>query len=171
MRPCPTCANAASCRPRPSARRPLSWSERLGHGEGYQYAHDSPEGWVDQDYLGVERRYYEPVDRGFETEIARRLKSIRERRSKPGIGRRVPSPANGAFAVNSLGWTLVIAGIAIVVVGLFFVFGPAIPWLGRLPGDIRIEGQHGGFYFPITTCILLSVLHSAVAWVVRNLTR
>ncbi len=58
-------------------------AKRLGHGEGYQYAHDAAEGWVDQDYLGVDRQYYEPVDRGFESEIRRRLEEIRERRSDP----------------------------------------------------------------------------------------
>ena len=56
-------------------------AKRLGHGEGYQYAHSAPEGWVDQDYLGVERSYYEPVDRGFEAELKQRLEAIRERKS------------------------------------------------------------------------------------------
>jgi len=73
--------------------------------------------------------------------------------------------------MSSLGWTLVIAGLAIAAVGLFFVFGPSIPWLGRLPGDIRIEGEQTRFYFPITTCILLSVVLSLAAWVVQKLTR
>jgi putative ATPase len=58
-------------------------AKRLGHGEGYQYSHDAPEGWVDQDYLGVDRRYYEPVDRGFESELRRRLDELREKRSRP----------------------------------------------------------------------------------------
>lgn len=48
-------------------------AEKLGHGQGYQYSHNSPDGWVDQDYLGVEKRYYEPVPRGFEKEITSRL--------------------------------------------------------------------------------------------------
>lgn len=56
-------------------------AKRLGHGEGYQYAHDSAEGWVDQDYLGIEKTYYEPVDRGFESEIRARLEKLREQRS------------------------------------------------------------------------------------------
>lgn len=55
-------------------------AKRLGHGEGYQYAHSAPEGWVDQDYLGVEKTYYQPVDRGFESEIRKRLEGLRERR-------------------------------------------------------------------------------------------
>jgi putative ATPase len=55
-------------------------AKRLGHGEGYQYAHDSPDGWVAQDYLGVDRTYYEPVDRGFEAELKQRLEDLRMRR-------------------------------------------------------------------------------------------
>jgi len=55
-------------------------SEQLGHGVGYQYAHDEADGWVDQDYLGVDRQYYHPVDRGKESEIRQRLNDLRERR-------------------------------------------------------------------------------------------
>ncbi len=58
-------------------------AKRLGHGEGYQYSHDAADGWVDQDYLGVDRRYYEPVDRGFESELRRRLDELRAKRSGP----------------------------------------------------------------------------------------
>jgi len=55
-------------------------AKRLGHGEGYQYAHDAPEGWVDQDYLGVDRTYYQPVDRGFEAELKRRVDEQRRQK-------------------------------------------------------------------------------------------
>ena len=55
-------------------------AKRLGHGEGYQYAHNSPDGWVDQDYLGVERTYYHPVNRGFEAELQKRLEKWRSLR-------------------------------------------------------------------------------------------
>ena len=54
-------------------------AERLGNGTDYQYAHDSPAGIAAQDYLGVEREYYRPVPRGFEAELAERLKAIRAR--------------------------------------------------------------------------------------------
>jgi putative ATPase len=54
-------------------------AKRLGHGEGYQYAHDEPEGVASQDYLGIEKIYYRPADRGFEQELARRLEAIRAR--------------------------------------------------------------------------------------------
>lgn len=57
-------------------------SKRLGHGVGYEYAHDAADGWVNQDYLGVEKQYYEPVDRGHEAEMLRRLTDLRERRQK-----------------------------------------------------------------------------------------
>ena len=54
-------------------------AKRLGHGEDYVYSHDSPDGIAAQDYLGVEREYYRPVDRGFERELAQRLETIRAR--------------------------------------------------------------------------------------------
>ena len=54
-------------------------AKQLGHGEGYEYAHDADGGVAAQDYLGVEREYYRPVDRGFEAELARRLEEIRAR--------------------------------------------------------------------------------------------
>ena len=54
-------------------------AKRLGHGEGYQYAHDEPGAVAAQDYLGVDRQYYRPTDRGFEQELAKRLETIRAR--------------------------------------------------------------------------------------------
>jgi putative ATPase len=54
-------------------------AKRLGHGEGYRYAHDHPDAVVQQDYLGVQREYYRPTDRGFERQLAQRLEAIRAR--------------------------------------------------------------------------------------------
>lgn len=54
-------------------------AESLGHGEGYEYAHNAKDGIAAQDYLGVDRQYYRPVPRGFETELAERLERIRDR--------------------------------------------------------------------------------------------
>ncbi len=54
-------------------------AQRLGHGEGYQYAHDAEDGVAAQDYLGVEREYYHPVERGFEAELIQRLETIRRK--------------------------------------------------------------------------------------------
>ncbi|MDO4569930.1 MAG: replication-associated recombination protein A [Planctomycetia bacterium] len=56
-----------------------SQAQSLGHGIDYKYAHDYPDAIAPQDYLGVERRYYQPTDRGFEAEIADRLEYIRAR--------------------------------------------------------------------------------------------
>jgi putative ATPase len=52
-------------------------SKRLGHGQGYQYAHDFEGGYVEQDYLGVEKTYYTPTTRGFEAEIALRMEKLK----------------------------------------------------------------------------------------------
>ena len=52
-------------------------ASELGHGDGYQYSHNESDGVSTQDYLGVEKEYYQPVDRGFEAELQTRLISIR----------------------------------------------------------------------------------------------
>ncbi|MGC4005668.1 MAG: replication-associated recombination protein A [Pirellulales bacterium] len=54
-----------------------SGAKRLGHGAGYEYAHDAPDAVAAQDYLGVDREYYHPTDRGFEKELAKRLETVR----------------------------------------------------------------------------------------------
>jgi hypothetical protein len=59
--------------------------------------------------------------------------------------------------MNELGKFLVIVGVVLAIVGLIFWSGFAPKWLGRLPGDIRIEREHSVFYFPIVTCILISI--------------
>ncbi|HYG54206.1 MAG TPA: DUF2905 domain-containing protein [Burkholderiales bacterium] len=61
----------------------------------------------------------------------------------------------------------IIAGLVLLAVGL------AWPWLsrlglGRLPGDIRVETESGGFYFPIVTCLVVSVVLSLILWFLRR---
>ena len=64
-----------------------------------------------------------------------------------------------------MGRLLINAGIVLVIVGLVILLGERMGIrVGRLPGDIRIEGRRGGFYFPIVTCLLVSVVLSLVAW-------
>jgi putative ATPase len=67
-------------------------AKRLGHGEGYQYAHDHPDHFVAQDYLGADKRYYEPTDQGVEKKIKERVEKWRAqfaesaaRSPKPGV--------------------------------------------------------------------------------------
>jgi len=62
-------------------------AKRLGHGQGYKYAHDYEGGVVEQDYLGVSRTYYRPTDRGFEAELKRRLEQWRKQAGKDDQGK------------------------------------------------------------------------------------
>jgi hypothetical protein len=62
---------------------------------------------------------------------------------------------------------LVVLGLAILVIGLLWPYLSQIG-LGRLPGDIVIERENMTFYFPLMTCLLLSVLLSLVFWVVNR---
>ena len=62
--------------------------------------------------------------------------------------------------VRELGKLIVIIGVVATLIGLVMWGGFAPKWLGRLPGDIRIEREHSSFYFPIVTCIILSIVLS-----------
>ena len=71
-------------------------------------------------------------------------------------------------AVRELGKFVVVTGVVITVVGLVMWSGFASKWLGRLPGDIRIEREHSAFYFPIVTCIILSIVLSLLLSIFRR---
>ena len=62
---------------------------------------------------------------------------------------------------------LIILGLAVLAAGLLWPWLSRLP-LGRLPGDIRIETEGGGFFFPIVTCLLISVVVSLVLWFFRK---
>jgi hypothetical protein len=66
------------------------------------------------------------------------------------------------------GKTLILLGIVLVIVGLFFSLGGRIPWLGHLPGDIYIQRERYSFYFPLTTCIVISVIITIVLYLLRR---
>ena len=72
------------------------------------------------------------------------------------------------FSMRELGKFLVIFGAIILLLGLILWSGFAPKWLGRLPGDIRIEREHSAFYFPIVTCIILSILLSLLLSIFRR---
>lgn len=55
-----------------------------------------------------------------------------------------------------LGKSLAVLGLFCLLLGLLLWFGPTIPWLGRFPGDIRIQGERFSFYFPLLTCLIVS---------------
>jgi hypothetical protein len=69
------------------------------------------------------------------------------------------------------GLTLVVIGLVIAGIGFVCWIAPSIPWLGRLPGDVRIERDNFRFYFPLTTCVILSVVLSGIVWLVRQFWR
>jgi hypothetical protein len=69
------------------------------------------------------------------------------------------------------GWILLIVGLFIAGIGLVWIIAPSIPWLGRLPGDVHYEGEHVRFYFPVVTCLLLSLILSGLIWLIRWLMR
>jgi len=61
-------------------------------------------------------------------------------------------------SMNDMAKFLMIAGLALLALGGLFWLGGKLPWFGRLPGDIRIEREHFKFYFPLATCLIISVL-------------
>ena len=70
--------------------------------------------------------------------------------------------------VRELGKFVVVIGVITTLVGLVMWSGFAPKWLGRLPGDIRIERGHSAFYFPIVTCIILSIVLSLLLSIFRR---
>jgi len=64
----------------------------------------------------------------------------------------------------SPGKTLILAGLVLVVAGLLLHFSGKIPLIGRLPGDIRVEKENFSFYFPLGSCLLLSLALSLLFW-------
>jgi hypothetical protein len=68
-----------------------------------------------------------------------------------------------------VGRTLIVAGVVLVVVGVLITLGERSPIrFGRLPGDILIKGKNGAFYFPVVTCLLLSLVLTLVMWIVNR---
>jgi hypothetical protein len=75
--------------------------------------------------------------------------------------------------MSDLGKFLILAGIVLVVLGAIFLLAGKSPLLdklplGRLPGDLRIERENFRFYFPITTCLLISAALTLIFWIVRK---
>ena len=70
--------------------------------------------------------------------------------------------------MHDAGKFLMIIGAVVLVLGFILWSGLAPKWLGRLPGDIRIEREHGALYFPIVTCIIISVVLSLLMAIFRR---
>ncbi|MGB6200178.1 MAG: DUF2905 domain-containing protein [Candidatus Acidiferrales bacterium] len=73
---------------------------------------------------------------------------------------------------RDFGKLLVIAGVLIAIAGVFILVGGRLPFrLGHLPGDISYRGKNGTFYFPIVTCVIVSVVLTFVFWLVNGMRR
>jgi hypothetical protein len=70
--------------------------------------------------------------------------------------------------LQQFGKLLILGGILIVIIGIIFLFGDKIPFIGRLPGDIHIKGRNFNFYFPVVTSIILSIIISLILYFFRK---
>lgn len=71
------------------------------------------------------------------------------------------NPGVGKYLIG-IGVVILLAGVVV------YFFGDKLNWLGRLPGDIRMEGKNGGFYFPIVTCLVVSILLNLIVVLIRK---
>ncbi len=66
--------------------------------------------------------------------------------------------------MQGLGKLLIFIGIVFVVIGFLLIIFPKIPYIGKLPGDIYIKKDNFSFYFPLATCIILSIIISLILY-------
>jgi hypothetical protein len=78
---------------------------------------------------------------------------------------------DGAGGNAGFGKVLVLIGLVIAGLGVIWVLAPNLPRLGRLPGDIVIERENSRVYFPIVSCIVVSVVLSLAMWLIRAVSR
>ena len=68
--------------------------------------------------------------------------------------------------MSDLGKSIIFIGIILIIFGVLMTMAGKIPGVGKLPGDIFIKKENFSFYFPLTTCILLSVILSAIMYLI-----
>lgn len=73
--------------------------------------------------------------------------------------------------LQPLGRWLMVIGALLIGIGLIVSVMPRVPWLGRLPGDILIQRERMTFYFPIASCLLISLILSLILWLIGQLRR
>jgi hypothetical protein len=70
----------------------------------------------------------------------------------------------------NIGRALIGMGLCLVAAGVLVLLSDKLPFkLGRLPGDIAVEGKNGGFYFPVVTCLLVSGVLTLLSWLFGKL--
>jgi hypothetical protein len=70
--------------------------------------------------------------------------------------------------MSDLGRLLIVIGVILVVVGAALLLAPKIPWLGKLPGDFSYKRGNFSFYFPLGTCILISIILTLILYLFRR---
>jgi Protein of unknown function (DUF2905) len=70
--------------------------------------------------------------------------------------------------MSGLGKMLIVFGVIMAAIGAILLVAPKIPWLGKLPGDITYQGKGFTFYFPLATCILLSLVLNLILYLLRK---
>lgn len=70
--------------------------------------------------------------------------------------------------LGAFGKILISLGILMIIIGGLFIIGGKLPFVGRLPGDIVVQKKNFGFYFLITTCIIISIMFSLIMWLLRR---
>ncbi|HUK42083.1 MAG TPA: DUF2905 domain-containing protein [Candidatus Acidoferrales bacterium] len=66
------------------------------------------------------------------------------------------------------GRSLIYFGVVLVILGILFSVGGKLPWLGHLPGDIYLQRGRFTFYFPVTTCLLISIIMTLIFYIFRR---
>jgi len=70
--------------------------------------------------------------------------------------------------LSLMGKMLIVMGIFLVIIGILMNTGLKIPWIGRLPGDISIQRENLSFYFPLTSCIIISIILTLLFYLFRR---
>ena len=70
--------------------------------------------------------------------------------------------------MGDVGKLLILLGVVLIAVGALLTLAGKIPWLGKLPGDIYYKSDHMTFYFPLATCVVISVVLSALFYLFRR---
>ena len=70
--------------------------------------------------------------------------------------------------MQGMGNSLIVIGLILIAIGVAIAFGPRIPFIGRLPGDIYIKKDNFIFYFPLATSVLISVIIALIMYLFRK---
>jgi ribose/xylose/arabinose/galactoside ABC-type transport system permease subunit len=65
---------------------------------------------------------------------------------------------------GNIGKIIIFIGLLLIVIGFVCMVGNKLPLIGKLPGDIAVERKNYSFYFPVTTCIIISIILSFILW-------